>query len=167
MPRPRTESPTSTKYTWAISNPKCCSYVTSGPPVVSTFVDLRFVPHTSKTQSGSSAVAGHVSEPRDVVSDLNFAEKQNFLHWGWMASGDQPLSQTTVILVITITLWGESEHRWFQPSFFHSVEHSCDVTWPLSLHCDCLMSNLHNRLSLFNRTILTCAFSSVSDTSSA
>ena len=47
--RLETESPTSTKHTWAISNPKRCFFVASRLPLVSTFVDLRFVPRTSKT----------------------------------------------------------------------------------------------------------------------
>ena len=63
------------------------------------FVSLRFVPHDSE----ASAVAGRVSEPQDVVSDFSFAEKQSFLRWGWLASGDLPLvhahGRTTVILV--------------------------------------------------------------------
>ena len=48
---PRMESPTSTKHTRVISNPKRCSFVVSGPPLVNTFVNLCFVPCTSKTLS--------------------------------------------------------------------------------------------------------------------
>ena len=46
---PTTESATSVKHTWIISSPKRCSFVASGPPMVSAFVDLRFVPQASDT----------------------------------------------------------------------------------------------------------------------
>ena len=36
--------------------------------LVSTFVDLSFVPHASDTKSGARVVAGHVSESRGVAS---------------------------------------------------------------------------------------------------
>ena len=57
--------------------------------------------------SGASAVAGRVSEPRDVVPDFSFAEKQSVLHRDQLASGDLPSvrtdgrtdARTTVILV--------------------------------------------------------------------
>ena len=42
---PRTESPTSTKRTRTISDPNRRSFVAFGPPLVSAFVDLHFVPH--------------------------------------------------------------------------------------------------------------------------
>ena len=35
------------------------------------------------------------------MSDLNFAEKQNFLRRGWMVSGDLPLSRTDNISIIS------------------------------------------------------------------
>ena len=47
-----------------------------------------------------SAVAGHVSEPRDVVSDFSFGKKQSCLRPGQFASGDLPLSQTDGQLVM-------------------------------------------------------------------
>ena len=40
---PATESPAFVKHTWAMSNPKLRSFVASGPPLVSMFVDLHFV----------------------------------------------------------------------------------------------------------------------------
>lgn len=42
----------------------------------------------------ASAVAGSVSESRDVVSDLSNTEKQSFLRWGQLTSGDIPLVHT-------------------------------------------------------------------------
>ena len=42
----------------------------------------------------ASAFIRRVSEPRDVVSDFRFAEKQSFLHWGRLTSSDLPLTHT-------------------------------------------------------------------------
>ena len=91
---PSTESPTSTKH---------CSFISSGPPLVSTFVDLCFVSTLLKrvVKSTVNALAGHVSEPQDEVSDWTFAEKQSFSCRGWLASG---CPQQTALLLITITI---------------------------------------------------------------
>ena len=92
---PRTESPTSKKHRWTISNPKHCSFVAFGPPLVSMSINLR-LSHTLvklSVWSGASTVSGYVSEPWGVLSDLGFAEKQSFLRRGRLASGDLPLRQ--------------------------------------------------------------------------
>ena len=83
---------------WTISSPGPPSFVAFGP---SMFVDLRSVMHATGTFGlvWSSAVAGRVSELRDVVSGFKFLRR------GRLASGDLPLVQThthtrtTVILV--------------------------------------------------------------------
>ena len=72
---------------------------------MSMFVDLRSVLHASEFSLGASAIAGRISEPRDVVSDFRFAKKRSFLRLGRLTSGDFPLvhthtdKRTTVILV--------------------------------------------------------------------
>ena len=95
---PGRESPTSTNDTWTILNPKRCSFVAFGPPLVSTFVDLCFVLRASVVESGASAIAGCGSDPWDVVSVFSFAEKQSFLRWGGLAPTRMD-RRTTVILV--------------------------------------------------------------------
>ena len=46
---PTTESPTLGKHTRTIPSPRCCPFVYFRPPLVSTFVDLHFVQHVSRT----------------------------------------------------------------------------------------------------------------------
>ena len=93
----RTESPTPTKLTSTISSPKRCLFIASGPPLVSTFVDLPFVPHISRMQR-CSAFAGRVSELRVVVPNINFAEKRNFLRRGRLASCELSDAHTVGLL---------------------------------------------------------------------
>ena len=69
------------------------------------FVDFCFVPCASKTHGlYSLEIAGHVSEPQDIVSDVSFAEKQSFLRRGQLASGDLPAVRTDKCKISIMTV---------------------------------------------------------------
>ena len=77
---PSTESPTSTKHTRTILNPKCCFFVAFGPQLVSTFVELLFVTHTLRfTEELQRLLAMSVSHKMQCRTLVEFAEKRSIL----------------------------------------------------------------------------------------